>query len=80
MSTISLRLPESVHERVRELAKREGVSINQLINSALSEKIAAIMTQEYLEQRAQKGRRRKFDTALSKVRDTEPESKDKLPS
>jgi hypothetical protein len=29
MSTISLRLPESLHKQARELAEKEGISINQ---------------------------------------------------
>ena len=78
MSTISLRLPESMHKRIRELAKREGVSINQLINSALSEKISAILTKEYLEERASRGSRKRFEKALSRVRDATPEPEDKL--
>ena len=49
MSTISLRLPESIHKRVKEIAKRERISINQLISTALAEKLSALMTQEYLE-------------------------------
>jgi predicted HicB family RNase H-like nuclease len=39
MSTMSIRLPESLHEKARELAKREGVSINQLVTTALAEKL-----------------------------------------
>ena len=78
MSTISLRLPESLHKRVKELAKREGMSINQLVNSALTEKISALLTEEYLEERAKRGERDKFDRVLSKVRDVEPEENDKL--
>ncbi len=78
MSTISLRLAESLHERIRELAEREGVSINQLINSAVAEKLSAILTEEYLESRAKHGSRRKFDGALSKVRDVEPDAADRL--
>ena len=78
MSTISLRLPESLHKRVKDIAKREGVSINQLINSALTEKISALLTEEYLEQRAKKGERSKFEKALSKVKDIEPEDKNRL--
>ena len=31
MSTISLRLPDSLHKAVRDLAKQENVSINQFI-------------------------------------------------
>jgi predicted HicB family RNase H-like nuclease len=48
MSSISLRLPESLHKQARELAKREDISINQLIATALAEKMSALMTGEYL--------------------------------
>jgi len=78
MSTISLRLAESLHQRIRELAHREGVSINQLINSAVAEKISALLTEEYLESRAKRGSRRKFDKALRKVRNVEPAVADRL--
>jgi len=48
MSTISLRLPESLHKQVRKLAAKESVSINQLVTLALAEKISALLTEEYL--------------------------------
>ena len=38
MGALSLRLPESIHRHIREIAKAEGVSINQLISSAITEK------------------------------------------
>jgi predicted transcriptional regulator len=78
MSSISLRLSESLHKRVRELAKKEGVSINQLISSALAEKIAALMTVEYLQKRAARGSRKSFEKALSKVKDVEPQADDRI--
>jgi len=78
MSTLSLRLPESVHRQLAALAKREGVSINQLINSAVAEKIAALMTAEYLEERARRGSKSKFDAVLAKVADIEPDDIDRL--
>jgi hypothetical protein len=78
MSTISLRLPESLHKRARELAQKEEISINQLITTALAEKMSALLTEEYLKERAKKGSRRKFERALSKVRDIEPEPHDAL--
>ena len=78
MSSISLRLSESLHKRVRELAKKEGISINQLINSALAEKVSALMTVEYLEERAKRGSRSRFDQALSKVKDIEPREEDRI--
>jgi predicted HicB family RNase H-like nuclease len=43
---MSLRLPNWLHKQLRECTKREGVSINQLINSAAAEKLTALMTEE----------------------------------
>jgi len=73
MSTISLRLPNSLHNTVREIAKRDSVSINQFITLALAEKISAFMTEEYLEARARRGSRARFEKAMAKVADVEPD-------
>ena len=78
MSTISLRLPDSLHERVRQLAKEDNISINQFIATALAEKMSALLTEEYLSERAKKGSRKKFKAALSKVKDVTPEEDDVL--
>ncbi len=78
MSTISLRLPESLHRKVRELAKAEDVSINQLITTALAEKMSALMTVDYLRERGALGDRAAYDNVLDKVRDVEPASGDEL--
>jgi hypothetical protein len=78
MSTMSLRLPASLHRQAKELARQEGVSINQLVTTALAEKISALAAGQYLEQRAQRGSRRKFDRALSKVKKATPEARDRL--
>ena len=78
MSTISLRLSESLHRRLRELARQEGVSINQLINSAVAEKLSALMTDEYLQERAKRGTEAKFRRALRKVKARQPVASDQL--
>ena len=78
MSTISLRLPDSLHERIRKLAKKDRISINQFAASALAEKISALETEDYLSQRAKRASRAKFDHALSKVPGVEPEDRDKV--
>jgi predicted transcriptional regulator len=80
MGALSLRLPESLHRKLGEVAEREGVSINQLISSAVAEKMSALMTEEYLQARAKRASRRKFDAVLARVPDTEPEESDKLPA
>jgi hypothetical protein len=78
MSTMSVRLPESLHERAREIAKREGVSINQLVATALAEKVSALDTIEYLEARAARGSRESFLEVLSRVSDASPMPGDEL--
>ena len=78
MGTMSLRLPGSLHRQAKELARQEGISINQLVATALAEKISALAAGEYLENRAARGIRRKFERALRKVKDVEPEEHDRL--
>jgi HicB family len=78
MSTLSVRLPESLHRQIRLLAKREGISINQFISTAAAEKMAALTTLDYLEARAKRGSREKFEAALAKLPDVEPEAYDML--
>ena len=80
MSTLSVRLPTSLHRHLRELAQKEGVSINQLITTAVAEKMAALMTLDYLEERAARGNRTKFDRVLRKVKASPPNSEDRLGS
>lgn len=78
MSTLSLRLPGYLHNTVRELAKQNEISINQFITLALAEKISALMTEDYLEARAVRGSKEKFEAAMSKIADIEPLDEDKL--
>lgn len=78
MSTISLRLPESLHQSARDLAKKEKISINQLITSALAEKISALLTEDYLQDKGNRSSRRKYLRVLNKVRNVEPAAIDKL--
>jgi hypothetical protein len=79
MSTLSLRLPESLHRKLGELAEQEGISLNQLISSAAAEKVAALMTEEYLARRGERASRAKFDAVLSKVPAAPPIPGDELP-
>ncbi|PWR00734.1 toxin-antitoxin system HicB family antitoxin [Leucothrix pacifica] len=79
MSILSLRLATSLHEEVKLLSKREGISINQFIASAVAEKMSALMTEEYLVKRAEKGRKDAFLAAMAKVPDSEPEHYDQIP-
>jgi uncharacterized protein (DUF1778 family) len=78
MSTLSLRLPDSLHNEIKSLAKKEGISINQFISSAVAEKMSALLTEKYLIQRSKHGKKEAFLDAMVKVPDTEPDKRDKL--
>ncbi len=78
MGALSLRLPESIHRHIRDIAKAEGVSINQLISSAITEKISAIMTEEYLQKRADRANIKDMEAVLNKVADRKPFKGDEL--
>ena len=78
MSTLSLRLPDSLHQQLKELARRDGVSINQFIATAVAEKMSALATIDYLEQRADRGSAEKFRKVLSKVPNVAPDKPDMI--
>ena len=78
MSTLSIRIPESLHKRVKALASKDNISINQFIATALAEKLSALDTENYLEKRAHRGSRKKYLKVLSKIKDREPEEYDCL--
>ena len=79
MSTLSLRLPDSLHDELRRLADREGISINQFVASAAAEKLSALRTASYLEERARRGNRRDFEAVLAKIPDVPPPEHDRMP-
>lgn len=78
MSTMQIELPESLLKQARELAAEGDVTLEQLVSSALAEKISALKTVSYLEERAARGDRTQFEQVLSRVPDVEPEEHDKF--
>jgi hypothetical protein len=78
MSMVEEVIPDSLMKQIRELAEREGVTVEQFISSAAAEKAAAWMTVEYLRTRASRGDRESFEQALAHAPDVEPEEDDRL--
>jgi len=78
MSALSLRLPDSVHRHIKDLARRDGVSINLFVASAVSEKISALTTEEYICARARKARSGAFRRVLRRVPKRKPLPGDEL--
>ncbi|EXI77635.1 MAG: putative protein encoded in hypervariable junctions of pilus gene clusters [Candidatus Accumulibacter appositus] len=69
MTALTVRLPNSVHQKVKELAARDEISVNQFIASAVSEKMASVMTLDFLRAEAAKGQRSDFERYLGMVAD-----------
>jgi len=80
MTALTVRLPNSFHQKVRELAERDEISVNQFIAAAVSEKMASVMTVDYLKQEAAKGNRRDFDRFLNLVPNEPPTAGDEMPN
>jgi len=78
MGALNLRLPDSIHRHIKEVAKKEGVSINQFISTAVTEKISAIMTEDYLKGRAARAKKHDLRKILAKVPDRKPLSGDEF--
>ena len=82
MSSLNLRLPDSLHDQVRELARQDNVSINQFITLAVAEKVATLLTIETLKERARRGDRAEFERILDEIarKDRAPLPHDRLPA
>jgi predicted transcriptional regulator len=78
MSTMSLRLPDYLHKNIREIADSEHISVNQLVTTAIAEKVSALATEKYLNAIAAKGSGQVFDAVMEKVKNRAPLPGDEL--
>ena len=79
-SNFALRVQKSLLEEARKLAEAEGVALNQFINVALAEKLAAIRTASYFRERASRGNARKALKVLARAgKKNPPMPGDELP-
>ena len=92
MGALTVRLPESLHDRLRELAEQEGISMNQFVMMATAEKVSALDARsqlEYLENRGERARREseeaqtspedRLRSMLNQAPDREPVEEDQPP-
>lgn len=78
MSALTIRLPNSVHQKIKELAERDEISVNQFIASAAAEKMASVMTLHYLDVEAAEGKHSEFKKFLKMVPDKPAKKGDEL--
>ena len=78
MSTLTIQLPDSLKKQIEALAAKEGYSVNQFLASAAGEKLAVMLTMDYLRREAKAGRREDFDKYLASVPNVAPPENDRL--
>jgi hypothetical protein len=78
MSTLSIRFPKSIYSQLKTLASEEGISINQLVNSAVIEKVSALKTESFLQDKAQQADKDAFLRILASVPDLPADSHDTI--
>ena len=78
MNPLTVQFPESLHRTIKALAEKEGWSVDQFLASAAAEKMAALMTLDYLRREAAHGRREDFERFLAAVPHREPDESDRL--
>lgn len=76
MTAINVKLPDSILKQARELAERDGVSLDQFVSTAVAEKASAWLSEDFIAERASRASREKFDAALAQVPDVPPQKGD----
>ena len=79
MSTLSITLPHSVRDRMENLAREDGVSLDHFIATVLSQRIAVAEADSYIRRRAARGSPERLAALLAKAPDAPPEPGDELP-
>jgi hypothetical protein len=75
---MSLRLPDYLHNSIRDIAIDEHISVNQLVTTAIAEKVSALATEKYMNAMAAKGSATVFDSVMAKVKDRPPMQGDEI--
>lgn len=73
---IALRVPDSLGKQLKAFSQHENISMNQFIATAIAEKMSALQTYDYLEERAKEGSAAHLKKMLGKVPDRESKVED----
>ena len=80
VSNYALRLQASLMEELRSVVEEEGPTLNQFINVAVAEKLSALRTERYFQERMARANRADFLTILEKAGTDVVIEGDELPS
>ncbi len=72
MSAITIHIPETLHNKIKELADRDASSVEHFALLALAEKMSSLVTTEYLEERALRAKPGRLGELLAKAPANQP--------
>jgi Ribbon-helix-helix protein, copG family len=78
MSELTIQLPDSLKKNIEALAAKEGYSVSQFLACAAGEKLAVMLTMDYLRREAEAGRREDFDRYMASVPNVAPPDLDRI--
>jgi hypothetical protein len=78
-SNYALRLQSSMMKELKKVVGDEGTTINQFINVAVAEKLAALRTESYFRERAASADLEAFWSILERAGTEDPRKGDELP-
>ncbi len=78
MTTIQTKIPDAIFKQANEFAKRENLSLEQVISLALAHSLGTWTAESLIVKRAARGNREKFLEFMAQVPDVEPEEHDRL--
>lgn len=78
VATYPLRLPRSIRAAVEQISKQDGTSINQFVNTAVAEKLAAMATAAYFEERSNRADLVAFDRLMARSGGAKPQVGDEV--
>ena len=78
MKKIQVRLPENIHEKVKELAHEDGISMNSFIVTSVSNEVIRQETRDFFRNGAASFDNQAFADALAAIPDVPAQKTDKL--
>ena len=78
--TYPLRLPRSLKDAVERLSKQDGTSINQFVATAVAEKVSALETARFFQDRKARANFKAFDKIMKRRGGKPPREGDELPA
>jgi hypothetical protein len=77
--TYPLRLPRSLKDAVERISKEEGTSINQFVAMAVAEKVSALETARFFQERKARVDFKTFDRIMKRRGGKPPRAGDEMP-